>query len=254
MSPSASGGSAAGSQAERQSSRFEAVIFDLFITLTDFDAERRRPRLVAELADALGVDRTEFANAFRASFTERATGALGDLSSILRVLCTRLGHQPEPDALARAVALRLHHERELSAPRDGVLTVLARLRKLGLRLGILTDCTPEIPPMWPSLAYSSLVDAVLFSCEVGKRKPHPSLYTEICERLAVRAGQCLYVGDGGSGELSGAKRAGMTAVLLQTPFGVDDRYDSEHGWDGLEAATLEDVVDLVVAPNAPPPD
>ena len=53
--------------------RFEAVIFDLFITLTDFDAERRRPRCIAELADAFGVDRTTFVDAFRASFTERAT-------------------------------------------------------------------------------------------------------------------------------------------------------------------------------------
>jgi len=192
-------------------------------------------------------------DAFRASFTERATGALGDLSSTLRTLCNRLGVQPEPDALERAAAIRIRHERELSAPRAGVLAVLARLRDLGLRVGVLTDCTPELPPMWPSLGYSPLVDAVVFSCELGQRKPNPTVYAAICERLGVRPEQCLYVGDGGSSELSGATRAGMTAMLLQTPFGAEDRYDAEHDWDGLEAATLEDVIDLVAAPDVPPP-
>jgi hypothetical protein len=45
----------------------------------------------------------------------------------------------------------------------------------------------------------------------------------------------------------------MTAMLLQTPFGAEDRYDAEHDWDGLEAATLDDVIDLVAAPDVPPP-
>lgn len=37
--------------------RIKAVIFDLFITLTDWEAERYRPQFMDELAAALGADR-----------------------------------------------------------------------------------------------------------------------------------------------------------------------------------------------------
>src|ERR1700733_10041772 len=49
---------------------YSAVIFDLFITLTDFDAERRRPTMTMQLADALGVDGETFAILMRESLPE----------------------------------------------------------------------------------------------------------------------------------------------------------------------------------------
>lgn len=61
-----------------------AVVFDLYITLTDFDAERKRPAFAAALADALGVDPDAFAVALRASFKQRATGSMGDVRALAR--------------------------------------------------------------------------------------------------------------------------------------------------------------------------
>lgn len=216
-----------------------AVVFDLYVTLTDWDAERRRPELVHELAGAMGVEPGALASLMRATFTDRATGRLGDNRSSAEFLAARLGRRLDGDQLRRIAALRLDHARQTLAPRPGVLDVLRQLRRDGYQVGVLTDCTAEAVELWPSLPYAAVVDAVTFSCEVGVRKPHPAGYRDIAGKLGVAAAACLYVGDGGSSELSGATAAGMTAVLLETPFGADVRYDAEVDWTGRSVAHLD---------------
>ena len=224
--------------------KVRAVVFDLYITLTDFDAEHRRPAFAAELAAALGVDPVAFTELLRATFTARATGEMGDISTTLTALAHHLDLDPEPDAIERAVALRRSHELLLTQPRAGTLDVLSRVRDMGLRVGLLSDCTPELTDLWDELPYAAIVDAHAFSCEVGHRKPAPALYELVADRLQVDATDCLYVGDGSSQELSGAKAVGMTPVLLKTPFGPDYRYDAE-AWDGASIEQLSDLLPLL---------
>lgn len=215
-------------------------MFDLFITLTDFDAERRRPSFTAELAAALGVEPLAFASLMRSTFTERSSGEFGDQRATLGALAMRLEASPSRKQLDHAVALRLQHEKVVLTPR-GVLDVLGDLRSRGYLIGVLTDCTPELPPLWPSLPYAAVTDAVTFSCAIGARKPDPALYRGIASKLGVDARDCLYVGDGSSGELTGAVGVGMDAVLLVTPFGEDFRYDPEPDWAGASLTSLEDL-------------
>lgn len=218
-----------------------AVVFDLFTTLTDFDAERRRPSFTAELACTLGIDPSGFSSLMRSTFTERACGALGDVRATLDTLARRKGSRPSSDQLDRAVALRIQHEKVVLTPRPGVLDVLRGLHDRGYLIGVLTDCTPELPTLWPSLPYAELVDAVTFSCAIGARKPDPVLYHDIAGQLRVDPHDCLYVGDGSSSELTGATTVGMHAILLVTPFGDDYRYDPEHAWDGAALNSLEEL-------------
>lgn len=49
------------------------------------------------------------------------------------------------------------------------------------------------------------------------------------------------MGDGSSAEWTGATSAGMTAVLVKTPFGTDFRYDAESGWTGR---SVEEIYEL----------
>jgi putative hydrolase of the HAD superfamily len=65
--------------------------------------------------------------------------------------------------------------------------------------------------------------------------------------LKVKPGECLYVGDGGSGELSGAQETGMFPVLLRDP---EEQYDlasleREDDWEGPRIAYLREVLNLV---------
>ena len=46
------------------------------------------------------------------------------------------------------------------------------------------------------------------------RKPDPRLFRKVAAGLRSSPAACLYVGDGGGGELAGAAAVGMRAVLL----------------------------------------
>lgn len=221
--------------------QIRAVVFDLFITLTDWEAERLRPQLTNDLAMALGVDPTNFSALMRTTFTERASGRMGDARETFSTLALRLGHELSSEDLDAVMAIRDEQARQTLAPRAGTLEAIAEIRADGYAVGILTDCTAETPALWPSLPYAAVVDAVTFSCEVGHRKPHPAGYQDIARRLGVAAGECLYVGDGSSAELTGATSAGMTAALLETPFGADFRYDAESRWMGRSVSELHEV-------------
>ena len=225
--------------------RIRAVVFDLFITLTDFEAERCRPRFMDELARVLGVDPVAFASLMRATFTDRVTGRLGDARSTFSTLASRLGCDLSPERLDRVMEMRYKQQRRSLTPRAGVLEAVSEVRTAGYRTGVLTDCTTETPELWPSLPYAAVVDAVTFSCQVGHRKPHPAGYQDIAGRLSVAAEQCVYVGDGSSAELTGATSAGMTAVLIETPFDTDFRYDAEAQWAGRSITDMQELRPLL---------
>ena len=109
------------------------------------------------------------------------------------------------------------------------------------------DCTSEVVELWPSLPYAAVVDAVTFSCEIGRRKPDPAGYRDIARKLGVAPEACVYVGDGSSSELTGAAQVGMTPVLIETPVGADVRYDAESGWSGRIVTELDELHRLLAA-------
>jgi putative hydrolase of the HAD superfamily len=119
------------------------------------------------------------------------------------------------------------------------------LRARGLKIGVLSDCTNEVPILWPASVYASLVDAAVFSSVLGVRKPDQRTYAAVLTELRVRPDDCLYVGDGGSSELSGARKAGLRPILLDVAGEDHFRYDHELDWNGESVASLADVLRLV---------
>ena len=88
------------------------------------------------------------------------------------------------------------------------------LRQQGLLVGVVSDCTHELPELWPSLPVARFVDGAVFSVLIGHRKPHLSLYQSVCRQLGIAPFEAIYVGDGGSNELTGAVAAGIPAIRL----------------------------------------
>ncbi len=84
----------------------------------------------------------------------------------------------------------------------------------------------------------------VFSWQEGYRKPDPRLYATVSRRLGVPAAESWYVGDGGSREHEGARRAGMRPVLVTNaahpeaaglradpdPYRPDLISRTSHGW------------------------
>jgi len=197
-------------------------------------------------AAPLGVDVAAWRKSLTDSFGERATGALGDLPATFRELARRNGITPDERALAAACAARRAAQRELFVFRDDALDVLAEVRARGMRVGVLSDCTSELSEAWPELPVARLVDARVLSCEVGRRKPDPALFALIVRQLGVAPAQCLYVGDGGGRELTGASACGMRAVMLRADdWWTNVAHGREDDWPGPAVPSLSAVLSLL---------
>ena len=98
-------------------------------------------------------------------------------------------------------------------PEENIET-LKRLRESGLRLGLISNADAMEVEAWSDCRLAPLFDAAIFSCAVGCVKPEPAIYAKCLDALALLASDCLYVGDGGSNELAGAKAAGLTTVFI----------------------------------------
>ena len=78
-------------------------------------------------------------------------------------------------------------------------------------------------------------------------KPDPGIYQLACERLGVQPSGCLYIGDGGSNELTGATKVSMDAVLIRAPDDTEngDRED----WQGTRISSVKQVFGLIRGPR-----
>jgi len=217
-----------------------AVVFDFFGTLTPDTPDEVWLDQASRVAAVIGVDGQTFRTVLHESFPERATGAMGDLPHTMQALAHRLGVQLTAERLKVTCRVRRRAQRELFALRQDALPVIHCLQAMGLKIGVLSDCTTELPEAWPELPVSAVVDAAVFSCIVGILKPDPRLFAQVSADLGVDPADCLYVGDGGGRELSGARAVGMRAVLLTTANRHSNpAYDREEDWDGPSIGSID---------------
>lgn len=211
-----------------------AVIFDYYGTLTVAAPATARRAGVSRVADTLGVPEDVLFEAISATFTERATGRCGDMLATMAWLADRCGHRASAAQLSAACSVRTEVERGYASMlRHDTVTTLRWLRARRLRVGVVSDCTHELPEFWADIPVAPLVDATVFSVLIGHRKPHPSLYRSACQQLGIGPSEALYVGDGGSNELTGATAAGIAAVRLVAEDATGALvYDPEQDWGG----------------------
>lgn len=222
---------------------FRAVLFDFFGTLTE--AVARGPWHAA-IARRLGCDPAAFTEVLDRSFKTRSRGVFGTAEATLRWVCDQLGADPPTDRLRAAVRARLAAVWADAQLRPDAVAALAEVRARGLRTGLVSDCGYELPAFLPRLPVAPLLDACVYSVDVGECKPHPAMYAAACHRLGVAPEDCLYVGDGGSQELTGAVAAGMNAVrLAAADLAGHLVFAPDRGFAGPVVGSLTDVVRLL---------
>jgi putative hydrolase of the HAD superfamily len=230
---------------DASSPRFRGVLFDFFGTLTR--AVHRGPAH-ARLAHSLGCDPATFLDALDHTFYARASGAFGAPADALRRVLAIAGvtANATDEQIAAVLAARVEVVRADGPLREEAVPLLAALRRDGLRTAVVSDCWYELPEYLPSLPIAPLLDASVFSVEVGHCKPHPAMYLAACAALRVDPAECLYLGDGGSCELSGARAVGMTAVQLAAPDLAGHLvFHPDPNWDGPRVGSLPEFADLL---------
>jgi len=201
-----------------------AVVFDLWDTLVLWPAEDGRG-FYQRMADHLAVPVARFTDAWNAAYDERATGPI---EPSVHTVCRRLG--VAGDRVEGLISVRVDFTRQVLVPRPGAVEVLDELRRRGLRLGLISVCSEEVPRLWEETALASRIDAAVFSCSVGIKKPDPRIYGIAADRLGVKSEECLFVDDQPP-FVEGALEAGMDAVLI-----------GSQPWTGRRIDRLEDVL------------
>lgn len=227
--------------------KYRAVIFDLFGTLVRNFSFQDYQEVLKNMASTLDLPSDDFIRLWYASASERNTGGLNSLHTSIEYIGQKTGINLEKTRIDKAIRIRLDYVKSMLTPREKAIEVLSLLKSGNFKVGLISDCSIDIPLVWDETPLASRFDSVIFSCSVGLKKPDRRIYELAAERLNIRSEECLFIGDGGSRELTGAANAGMHPVLIQ-PYGDTElpQADSEaKTWDGKKISSLPEVLDLV---------
>jgi len=190
----------------------KAVLFDLFHTLVQVRPEGPERLTTSEI---LGVDREEWNRLLWEDTHERLVGIDRDPHSILRKIAHRIDPSISEEKIDYAVNSRLDRfARALREVPPPSLRALERLKAAGKKIGLVSNADVTEVVAWPSSPLAPLFDAAVFSCDVGAKKPDAAIYHICLEQLGVRASEAVFVGDGGSNELEGARLVGLVPVMM----------------------------------------
>ena len=190
-----------------------AVVFDLFHTLTAIESSWGQG--LPFTSALLGVDTDAWLDQLHLHSRERLTGEEQDPVRIVRDLARAIDPAIPDAAIEAAVANRIRRfAAAVTDVPEETTTVLRDLKSSGKKLGLISNADVMEVAAWDESPLAALFDVVVLSCEVGLVKPERAIYGLCLRRLGVAADEAIFVGDGGSDELRGARDVGMTTVMI----------------------------------------
>jgi putative hydrolase of the HAD superfamily len=98
---------------------------------------------------------------------------------------------------------------------DVVVDRVRALKEEGYRTGLVTNNVKEASKQWRALVpVDELFDVIVDSSEVGMRKPNPAIFLHALELLGGIAPANAVFLDDAAGNVAGAQRAGLHAILV----------------------------------------
>jgi len=97
-----------------------------------------------------------------------------------------------------------------------VRETLLKLKKMGLKLGIITGGLEEdIKMIMPKTGFGELFDVKVGLNTTGKRKPNLRPFKYALEKLGLKPSEAIFVGDNLKADYEGAEKVGMIPVLIR---------------------------------------
>ncbi|MBM4261785.1 MAG: HAD family hydrolase [Deltaproteobacteria bacterium] len=218
-----------------------AVIFDLFGTIVDGFAAASAG-YQEQFAAALGIPNDELSQRWRQLTDRRTLGEFQTVEESIEQVCGLLGATITAEQMMKAVEVRLRLTRAALTPKADAIGTFKNLRANGLKIGLLSNCSIEIPIVWPETVFAAWFDSTVFSARERIKKPAREIYHIACNRLDVAPGDCLYVADGENFELAAAKEVGMQPVLIKSSESHSEVRREAREWQGPVISTLAQVI------------
>jgi putative hydrolase of the HAD superfamily len=229
--------------------KYQAVVFDLFGTLIDKLSLKARQKVLVQMASVLRLPSDDFKRLWFATFEMRGLGVFPTIEANIQYILNELGLKSENGPIRLAAQINLDYIADSFKPRPDALEVLGFLKSRGYKTGLISSCSPEIPPVFRASSLANYFDVTLFSCLTGIDKPDIRIYQMTVEQLGVEPFSCLYVGDGDGLELTGAAHARMHPLLVSNPdedSGDVYRVGSEaNTWEGAKVTSLAEIMNLI---------
>jgi len=173
------------------------------------------------------------------------TGVFPNFQAFIRHVSRQLSLEVPHDLLDRAADISISMtKRYVTAPRNGAIKVLSYLKTNGYRTGLITDCSPDVPDLWPETPFAPYFDVTVFSCIAGMNKADPRIFKVAIEKLGVKPRNCMYIADGMRNELANAQKLGMYAMQLQVSGEINDSPIRED-WHGQTISSLQEILDFL---------
>jgi phosphoglycolate phosphatase len=121
-----------------------------------------------------------------------------------------------------------------SRPFPGVVEALQRMRAASLKLACVTNKAGAFTlPLLEKTGLAPLLDAVVTSDQVGRRKPQPEPFLHACKVLGVSPDEAVVIGDSANDAEAG-RAAGCRVILVS--YGYSEGRDvRELGADAVAA-------------------
>ena len=186
----------------------KAVVFDLDDTLyPEIDYVKSGFAVVARDAkDKLGIENAN--EILMRLFSENTCGVFDRFVSENKL---------DSDISARFIELYRNHIPNITLSNE-TKNALAKLRKKGYKLGIITDGRPQGQRnKILSLGLENMVDKIIITDELGGveyRKPNPKAFEIMCDALGVSSDEMIYVGDNPRKDFAIKKYLPITTVQI----------------------------------------
>jgi HAD superfamily hydrolase (TIGR01509 family) len=183
-----------------------AVVFDLYGTLVHL----RDPVFQRGIARRVGAARRDWVDFLRDVLVVRD---YPDRAGFVGAVLERFPTDDPETARADATAML---ERELASAElePAARAVLGFLRRRGLKLGLLTNSGSPFREPFDRAGLAELFDAVVFSCELGAKKPAPRAYEAVARALGVAPAETLVIGDSLANDVRTPRELGFRALRV----------------------------------------
>ncbi|WP_233569839.1 HAD family hydrolase [Falsibacillus albus] len=187
----------------------KAVLFDLYETLiTEWENKRKKANVSVP---ALGLDEDLFKQEWSRRRELRMNGSYPDFKSCLRDIFHSFNQTPDENVLEEYLKRReASKAKAFEEVSPDIIHMLSGIKEREIKIGLISNCSPEEVVSWDGHELAPFFDTVLFSFQIKMAKPDPNLYKFACDRLGVSPCESIFIGDNGSDELNGAMRAGVS--------------------------------------------
>lgn len=218
----------------------KAVIFDLGHTLIDYYDDWRIPekRAVSKFYDIVSgsvddpPEEGEFIDVMileleKARNRRRTEMIEIPLESFLHDRLVQFSVPPSEEVIVGGLEVFYQALLEHRKLIPGTVEMLRDLKDRGYLIGLISDVAWGLPSYFPMrdmtfYGLDGFFDDLVFSSDVGLRKPNPSIFRIALDNLGVTAIESAYVGNNLQVDVKGALEVGLKAILKKSNYFFPD--------------------------------